>query len=306
MSRRGWALFAALSILWGLPYFFIKVAVADLQPMFVVAGRLLLAAAVLVPVALVSGGRDSRALPSLAGKWRWIVLFALIEFIVPFALLTWAETKVTSSLAGLTIAAVPTISALAAAQLGLADRLDRTRVAGLVLGAAGVGVLLGLDLHADSALAILALLGVAVGYALGPILLRLRLQDAPGPAVMAAGTAVAAVLYLPFLVGGWPAAAVPAQAWWALAALGLLCSAAAFLIMFALVAEAGPTRMTVVTYLNPVVAVALGVVVLGEAITAGMVLGFPLIVLGSVLATRPNRHRGKSLRAEPRTDTIAS
>ena len=125
MSRRGWALFAALSILWGLPYLFIKVAVADLQPMFVVAGRLLLAAAVLVPVALVSGGRDGRALPSLAGKWRWIVLFALIEFIVPFALLTWAETKVTSSLAGLTIAAVPTISALAAAQLGLADRLDR-------------------------------------------------------------------------------------------------------------------------------------------------------------------------------------
>ncbi len=300
MSRRAWLLFGGLSILWGLPYFLIKIAVADLQPMFVVAARLLLAAAVLVPVALMSGG----GWRSLVGRWRWIALFAVIEFIVPFALLTWAETRVTSSLAGLTIAAVPTISALAAAQLGLSDRLDRARVLGLVLGAAGVGLLLGLDVRADSALAILALLGVAVGYALGPILLRLRLEDAPGPSVMAAGTAIGALVYLPLLVRDWPTAAVPAQAWWALAALGVLCSAAAFLIMFALVAEAGPTRMTVVTYVNPVIAVALGVLILGEHITTGMVLGFPLIVLGSVVATRPNRHQAKSLRAVPETDSI--
>ncbi|MFI0433067.1 MAG: DMT family transporter [Candidatus Nanopelagicales bacterium] len=301
MSRRAWLLFGGLAVLWGLPYFLIKVALVDLQPMFIVAARLALAAAVLVPVALLTG-KEAR---SLAGRWRWILVFAVIEFVLPFGLLTWAETRVTSSLAGLTIAAVPTISALIAAQLGLADKLDVTRVIGLVLGALGVGVLLGLDVGSDSVLAVLALLGVAVGYAVGPILLRLRLEDAPGPAVMAAATTIAALIYLPWLASAWPAGQVRATTWWALAALGLLCSAAAFLIMFALVAEAGPTRMTVVTYLNPVVAVALGVFVLDEALTVGMLVGFPLIILGSLLATRSNRHPAKTLRVGLETDSIS-
>lgn len=284
MSRRAWLLFAALSVIWGLPYFLIKICVAEMSPGFVVAGRLVLAAAILVAIARARGG----GLSQLAGYWPAVALLAAVEIAIPFGLLAWAETEVTSSLAGLMIAAVPAISAALAAALGLADRLDRTRLLGLAIGLVGVAALVGLDLGTESALAVLALIGTAVGYAVGPIVLNTRLVGPPGPTVMAAATTIAAVAYAPALVLAWPRQPVSAPAWWSLAALGAVCTAAGFLLLFALVAEAGPTRMTVITYLNPVVATFLGVVVLHEPLTAGILLGFPLILLGSVLATRPS------------------
>lgn len=284
MSRRAWALFAALSVIWGLPYFLIKVCVAEMHPTFVVAGRLALAAVLLVAIARARGG----ALAQLAGHWPAVVLLAAVEMAIPFGLLAWAETEVTSSLAGLMIAAVPAISAALAAALGLSDRLDRTRMLGLAVGLAGVAALVGLDLGTESALAVVALIGVAIGYAVGPIILNTRLAGPPGPTVMAAATTIAAVAYAPALVLARPQQPVSAQAWWSLAALGAVCTAAGFLLLFALVAEAGPTRMTVITYVNPVVATLLGVMVLHEPLTAGILLGFPLIILGSVLATRPS------------------
>lgn len=282
MSRRGWLLFGSLSIIWGLPYYLIKVAVnADVAPTFVVAGRLAVATAILLPVAMLGPG-----LRVLTGHWRWIAVLAVVEMVIPFGFLTWAETRVTSSLAGLMIATVPAISAVCAAALGLSDRLDGRRILGLAIGLGGVVLLVGLDVGGDSAWAVAALIVVAIGYAVGPIILNTRLAEPPGPAVMAAATGIAALLYAPWLALAWPAASVPTSGWLAVVVLGALCTAAAFLIMYALVAEAGPTRMTVITYLNPVVAVTLGVVLLSEPVTAGMLLGFPLILAGSVLATR--------------------
>lgn len=282
MTRRGWLLFAALSVIWGLPYLFIKVAVADMTPMFVVAGRLALAAVLLVPLVTVRGWWRL-----LAGYWRWLAVLAVIEMMIPFGLLAWAETKVTSSLAGLMIASVPTISAAAAAVLRLSDRLDARRVFGLVVGACGVAVLTGLDVGAENWLAILALLGVAVGYAIGPIIINTKLSGPPGTAVMTAAVVIAAAAYSPWLMRDWPDASSPASAaaWWSVVGLGAVCTALAFVVMYALITEAGPTRMTVITYLNPVVAVTLGVLVLAEPITTGMLIGFPLIALGSIFAT---------------------
>ncbi|MDQ1248288.1 MAG: hypothetical protein QG597_2660 [Actinomycetota bacterium] len=281
MSRRGWLLFASLSVIWGLPYYLIKVAVnAQVAPSFVVAGRLAVATVILLPIALLGPG-----IRVLAGYWRPIAVLAVIEMVVPFGLLTWAETRVTSSLAGLMIATVPAISAVCAAALGLSDRLDGRRIIGLMIGLSGVALLVGFDVGGDSVWAVAALIVVAIGYAVGPIILNTRLAKPPGPQVMAAATAIAAALYSPWLVLSWPATEVAPAGWLAVLALGALCTAAAFLIMYALVAEAGPTRMTVITYLNPVVAVALGVTLLAEPVTTGMVLGFPLILAGSVLAT---------------------
>ena len=300
MSRRGWVLFIALSIIWGTPYFFIKVAVADMQPQFVVAARLAIAAAVLLPIALRNNG-----LASLRGHWPVIFTLAVIEMIIPFGLLTWAETKVTSSLAGMVIAAVPTLTAGIAAALGLSDKLDSRRVAGLVLGIVGVALLLGLDVGASSLLAVLALLGVALGYAIGPILVNTRLGHLPGPAVMGAATTIAALVYLPWLVLSFPGSDTSGSAWASVVALGVLCTAVAFLVFFALVAEVGPTRTSVITYLNPVVAVALGVLVLSEPITVGMLVGFPLVLLGSVIATRAPRAVAETLGPPPSPAELA-
>lgn len=300
MSRRGWALFIALSIIWGTPYFFIKVAVADMQPQFVVGARLAIAAAVLVPIAMRHNG-----LASLRGHWTVVLTLAVIEMVIPFGLLTWAETRVTSSLAGMVIAAVPTLTAGIAAALGLSDKLDSRRLAGLVLGLIGVALLLGLDVGASSLLAVLALLGVALGYAIGPILINTRLGHLPGPAVMGAATAIAALVYLPWLVLSFPRAGASAASWISVVTLGVLCTAVAFLVFFALVAEVGPTRTSVITYLNPLVAVALGVLVLSEPITIGMLIGFPLVLLGSVIATRAPRAVAETLGPPPSPAELA-
>jgi drug/metabolite transporter (DMT)-like permease len=293
MSRRGWILFLALGLIWGIPYFFIKVAVNDFSPMFIVAGRLALAAVILLPLAFVT---QRSALTQVLARWPVVAALALIEIMIPFGLLTWAETEVSSSLAGLVIAAVPTFNAGLAAALGLSDRLDRRRALGLAIGLLGVAVLLGVDLSAGSALAVLALLGVAVGYASGPIIINTRLQDLPGlpvmavMAVMAVATTIAALPYLPWLVSARPTQPASGSAWASVLMLGVVCTAVAFLVLFALVAEVGATRATLITYINPVVAVTLGVVVLAEPLSLGMLLGFPMILLGSYIATRPSTH----------------
>jgi len=294
MSRRGWLLFISLGLIWGTPYFFIKVAVTEMSPMFVVASRLILAALVLLPLTFIL---DRAGLRLVSHRWRAVVALAVIEMVIPFGLLSWAQTEVSSSLAGLVIASVPTFNAGLAAGLGLADRVDSRRAVGMAVGLAGVGLLLGLDLSAESAWAVAALLGVALGYATGPIIIMTRFNSLPGLPVIAAATTVAAVLYLPWLVWAWPPAAASGAAWSSVIMLGLVCTALAFMILFALVAEVGAARATIITYINPVVAVALGVAILNESITTGMLVGFPLILIGSYLATRPNR----SVDLPPRT-----
>lgn len=297
MSSRGWTLFLALSVIWGVPYFLIKVALVDLAPEFVVAGRLVLAALILLPVAAFRG-----QLRGLRPYLWWIVALAAVEMALPFGLLAWAETRVSSSLAGLFIAAVPLLTAVLAATLGLSDRLDAVRFVGLGVGLAGVVLLVGLDWRSDSAWALIALFGVAVGYAVGPILLSTTLRAPPGLGVMAAATGVAALAYLPALLLSRPSATVTVQSWAAVVVLGVVCTAVAFIVFYSLIAEVGPTRMTVITYINPVVAVTLGVLVLHEPVTIGIAVGFPLILIGSVVATRRRTDRRRDTEPIPRTD----
>jgi drug/metabolite transporter (DMT)-like permease len=283
MSRRGWALFVALGVIWGVPYLFIKVAVDDLSPAAVVFGRTLLAAVLLLPLAAAR-----RQLRSLLPAWWWLLLFAALEVCAPFVLLTVAEQQISSSLTGLLVAAVPVMQAVFSRMFGLADRLDRRRLGGLLVGMAGVAALVGIDVRGGSLLAAGAVLLAAACYAAGPLVAAVRLTHLPGLAVSAVAMGVSALVYAPFAAVSAPRrlADVGTAAWVAVVVLGVLCSAVAFLVFFALLAEVGPSRTTVITYVNPAVAVLLGVLTLGEPVTPGLLLGFPLVLLGSYLATR--------------------
>ncbi|MHB8795828.1 MAG: DMT family transporter [Candidatus Nanopelagicales bacterium] len=290
MSRRGWILFASLGLIWGLPYLLIKVGVEWLSTPMVVFARLAIAAVILLPIAVAT-----RQVGQLRGHWRWVVAFALVEMTFTWWALTWAEERISSSLAGLFIATVPLVTALLARRLGLDDRLTGTRLVGLAVGFIGVGALVGLDVSGGDLLAIAALVVTVVGYSIGPIIVDRRLQGVPSLAVIAVSLTINAAVYAPFAWITRPTAPVPAQAWWAVVLLGAVCTAAAFIIFFALIAEVGPSRTTLITYVNPAVAVLLGIVILDEPITLGIAIGFPLVLLGSWLATR----RAPAVESEP-------
>jgi drug/metabolite transporter (DMT)-like permease len=168
-------------------------------------------------------------------------------------------------------------------------------VLGLGIGFLGVALLVGLDVSGGTALAIAALAITVLGYALGPIVIEKRLHDVPNLPVIAAALAINTIIYLPFGIIGWPSGTVPASAWLSLIVLGLLCTAVAFVMLFALITEVGAPRAQVITYINPAVAVVLGVLILGEPITLGIAIGFPLVLLGSWLGTRS----GAAIEAEP-------
>ena len=302
MSRRGWLLFAAMCLIWGVPYLLIRVAVEDLSPATVVFFRTGIAALVLAPVAIRRGG-----LSDLVARWRPLLFYSAIEVALPWWLLTDAERHLSSALAGLLLAAVPLFGIVLAHFFLPAEVVDRWRVLGLVLGAAGVGALVGLQLGHIDVLAVGAVLLTALGYAAGPLVLSRRLADLPAVNVVAASLALSSLAWAPAAAASWPTS-VSARAAASVVALALVCTAIAFLVFFALIAEVGPSRATVITFVNPAVAIALGVVVLNEHFTAGMAVGFPLVLAGSVLATRlspagaaPPATRGRRVARSRRT-----
>lgn len=282
MTRRGWVLFCALSVIWGVPYLMIKIAVADVDPLIVAFGRTLLASLLLLPIALYR-----KALMPAFRRWKWLLLYTVVEISGPWLLLGHAETRLNSSTAGLLLAVVPMIAAVILTATGN-DRFDARRIIGLLIGFAGVACLVGLDIEFDDLAAVGAVMLVAVGYAVGPIIINRKLADLPTIGVITASLIVAAVLYAPFSLFVWPAQ-FTAPAVWSIAGLAVICTALAFLLLFALIAEVGPARSTVITYINPAVAITLGVVLLNEPFTVGMAIGFPLAIIGSILATSRGR-----------------
>jgi drug/metabolite transporter (DMT)-like permease len=298
MTRRGWLLFAAMGVIWGVPYLLIKVAVADLSPASLVFLRTATGALVLLPIAAARG-----SIMPLRAHWRWILVYTVVEVAVPWMLLSDAERHISSSLAGLLIAAVPFIGALLALVTGGDDRLDGRRLAGLLVGFVGVATLVGFDLSGGNLGAAGEIAVVTVGYALGPMIIARRLGGAPAVGVVAASLVLTAIGYAPVGVLQLPAHAPSLQVILAVAGLGVVCTALAFLLFFALIAEVGPVRATVITYVNPAVALTLGVAVLGEAFTVGTGVGFVLILLGSYLATSrtstPARRRGADAEMTP-------
>ena len=283
MSVRAWTAFAAVSTLWGIPYLFIKVAVDDgVPPAFLAWTRVWLGAAVLLALAHRAG-----VLGSVHGRLRWLAIFAVVEISIPFPLIAAGEQHVSSSLAAILIASVPLIVAVLAVRFEPGERATGSRLAGLLVGFAGVVALVGLDVagRADELLGALAILIAAVGYAVGPMVLKRHAADLDPRAAMGVSLAMAGVILTPFAAADPPAVTPPPEALAALAILGFACTAAAFVFYYALIAEVGPGRATVITYVAPVVAVALGVTVLGERPGAGAVAGLLLILAGSWLST---------------------
>jgi drug/metabolite transporter (DMT)-like permease len=285
MTRKGWLLFGALSIIWGLPYMLIRVSVREVSPAFLVFVRTGGAALLLTPL-VVRQGRFVESARRVAQHWKAVVIYTFVEIAVPWWLLFSAEKRVTSSLAGLLVAAVPIAGAVIARLTG-SDHLDARRLAGLGLGIAGVAALVGLDVGRSSLLAASSFLVIVAGYALGPWILGRYLSDLPGVTVIASSLVLCALVYLPLAVAQWPAHPLSANVLWSMAGLTVLCTAVAFVALFSLIGEVGAMRATVVTYLNPAVAVVLGVSVLGEHFGVGGGVGFVCVLGGSYLATRP-------------------
>ena len=282
MSTRAWMLFAAVSTLWGIPYLFIKIAVnGGVTPGVLAWGRITLGALVLLGLA-----RQAGSLRSLRGRWRWLALYGIVEVSIPFPLIAAGEQHISSSLAAIIIATVPLIVAVLALRFDPAESASGTRLVGLCTGLLGVIVLVGVDASGDvkTLLGAGAVLLAAVGYAAGPMVFKRHLADLDPRATMGASLAIAAVVLAPVAVLDAPARTPSAGALGAVVVLGLVCTALAFSLMAVLIAEIGPARAVVITYINPIIAVALGVTILGEQPGAGAVAGLLLILAGSWLS----------------------
>lgn len=292
-SRPTQLAFLGLCIAWGIPYLLIKVAVGELSPVALVVARTGLAALLLLPIAAARG-----ALRPLLPAWRPLLVFTLAEIAVSWLLLSDAERKLPSSLTGLLIAAVPLGGAAVARLTGSTDRTSPVQLVGLLVGLAGVAALLGLDVGGAQVGAVLEIAGVVVGYSIGPAVLSRRLGHLPPVGVIATSLGLTAVGYLPFALTRLPAHLPSVKVISSVVVLAVVCTAGAFLLLFHLVAAVGPVRATVITYVNPAVALAAGVVLLNEPLTLGAVLGFALVLVGSVLATRGRRTTPEEV-AEP-------
>lgn len=283
MTRRAWLAFGAISVIWGIPYLLIRVAVRHgMTPAFLAWGRVTLAAVVLLALAWRAG-----TLRSLRGQWRVLLVYAVVEICIPFPMIAAGETRVSSSLAAILISSVPLIVALLALRFDHSERPTPVRALGLLLGFGGVIALVGIDVagRRGELLGAGAILLAAVGYAIGPMLIKFRMAQLDPRATMGASLAMASMLLAPPAALDPPHAVPSAGAIACVVGLGLVCTAAAFVIFTILITEAGTSRATVITYVNPVIAVGLGVTLLGERPGAGAVAGLLLILAGSWLAT---------------------
>jgi drug/metabolite transporter (DMT)-like permease len=280
VTREAWLLFVAMSLLWGLPYLLIKVAVAELDPTFVVFVRLGLAALVLLPLALARG-----ALAMALRRWR-VMLGITVGIVVPFLLIAYGEQHITSSLAALLIAADPLFVALLALRFDATERINGRRLVGLCLGFGGVAALLGLNIGGD-ALGVLGgvlVLGAAMCYAANALLVK-RTADVPPVGATTVSLAMSTLVLLPLAVVRLPTSAPEVPVLASIGVLSVLCTALGYVLYFRLIAVAGATRASLITYVNPAVAVILGAAVLAEPITVSTVVGFVLIVVGCALST---------------------
>ncbi len=290
MNARSWLVFVGLGIVWGLPYLFIKLAVRELSPFDVAWGRITLAALLLAPLAWRRG-----TLSALRTHAAAVSAFAVLEFVLPYSLIAASERWIPSSVAGILISGVPLATVPAARLFGLHEPLGTRRWSGLVGGVLGVTVLVGFG----SVTGLRGWVGVAgmvlvtLCYATGPMVVQRHLHEVDSLGALAASLIVASgVLAIPAALT-LPARMPSTLALGSVAFLGAICTALSMLGMFYLIKRAGAARTVVVTYINPVIAAALGVVVLHERIGWAGPLGLLLILLSVWMAT----HRGPPARA---------
>ncbi len=286
MSRRGWFLFILVGFLWGIPYLFIKVAVDPengFSPATVVFLRTAIGAAILLPIAI----KQKQLIPSIKGI-KYVAFYALLEMIGPWILIGTAEQKISSGLAGLLVASVPIWATIFASIRGDKTVWHHTRLIGIVIGFIGLIAVVGIESITGSAdpLSIAMVLIASIGYAYAVMMVQGALPHVSGIAINAVAMAITALFYLPFTVAQWPTHEISQEAIGAVIGLGVLSTGAAFVAFFALASIIGVARGSLVTYLNTTFAVVLGIIILNEPLTFGILLGLPLVLIGSYLASR--------------------
>jgi drug/metabolite transporter (DMT)-like permease len=283
MTRKGWLLFIAMSVIWGIPYLFIKIALQELDPGVVVFARVGIAAIALIPIAIQQG-----VLRQIRQRWLVIAGLAFVQIIGPFLLISYGEQHITSSLTSLLIATDPILVALLALRFDPGERVTGLRLVGLLIGIVGVGVLLGFDVGGDEQklLGAAMVLLAALCYAASALLMkRPAISTLPSLGVVTFECFTATIVLVPLAVSRFPSKIPDPEVIASLLVLSLICTALAYLLFFALVAEVGASRGTVITYVNPAVSVLLGVTLLSEPLDVAIIIGFLLILLGSWLST---------------------
>ncbi|MGA2765403.1 MAG: DMT family transporter [Spirochaetia bacterium] len=281
MTRSAALLFAAMCVIWGIPYLLIRVAVNEISPFVLVFARTAVGALIVLPIALARGG-----LRGIGRKWVPLLVFAAAEIGGPWLFLSSAEQSISSSLAGLLVSCVPLLGILIAPLFGNREGIGPMGMGGLALGLIGVAAIVGLDLHASNVTAFVQMALVTIGYAIGPAVLSRYLTGVPSVSVIGLSLAACAVVYAPLAILRWPQVMPSASVLVSVGVLAVICTAIAFLLFFSLIGQIGPVRATVITYINPAVAALVGIAVLRETFTVGMGVGFVLVLAGSVLATR--------------------
>ena len=283
MSKTGWSRFAILGFIWGVPYLFLKVAVEEISPAVVVLGRVGIGALILLPIAL-----HRKVLFIPRKYWPFVLLYTVTELIGPWYFITAAEQKITSGLAGLLIATTPIWAALLASIFGDKTVWHTSRLFGLIVGFIGVIAVVGIESLSgrQDIVAIGMVILAAMGYAYAINMITRRIPEVSGLGLNTWAMIITAIAFMPFAIATWPSSTPSLEAIGSVVILGVLCTAIAFVVFFKLVAEVGPPRASLITYLNTAVAVVLGVVILDEPFTLGIAIGLPLVLIGSYFASR--------------------
>ena len=286
MSRRNLILFLLAGFLWGIPYLFIRVAVdpeTGFSPAIVVFMRVFIGALILIPISIY----DKSLFVAIKG-WKYIAVYALFEMVIPWILIGTAEQSITSGLAGLLVASVPIFSTIIASMYGDKSVWHPRRLFGMAIGFLGVFLLVGIESFTGSSdpIAIFMMLGASVGYAYAVIYITRKMPGVSGVAINAIAMAMTALFYSPALFLLWPDHKISLSATYSVIALGIFSTGIAFAVFFTVMAEIGPTRASLVTYMNTAFAVVLGVLILSEPLTIGIIVGLPLVLIGSYLASR--------------------
>lgn len=286
MSRRNLILFILAGFLWGIPYLFIRVAVdpeTGFSPAIVVFMRVFIGALILLPIAIY----DKSFFIAIKG-WKYIAVYALFEMVIPWILIGTAEQSISSGLAGLLVASVPIFSTIITSLHGDKSVWHPRRLFGMGVGFLGVFLLVGIESFTGSSnpISILMMLGASIGYAYAVIFISRKLPGVSGVAINGIAMAMTAIFYSPALLLLWPDRAIGTTAIYSVIALGVFSTGIAFAVFFTVMAEIGPARASLVTYMNTAFAVVLGVIILSEPLTIGIIVGLPLVLVGSYLASR--------------------
>ena len=283
MSRRGWALFALIGCLWGVPYLFMKVSVKEIETPVIVFSRLVVGTLLLLPLALREGSLRS-ALP----YWKYILFYAILEMVGPWYLITSSQKDLSSGLVALLVATVPIWATLFAHHTGDSTAAHRTRIFGIAIGLVGIVLTVGLESATDigNIASLIKVLLASISYAWAVNMITRRAEGVSGLAINAIAMSIGALFYLPFALAYWPSTTPSTNAIFATVGLGIICTGIAFWVFFLVLEEVGPARASLVVYPNTAVAVILGIVLLGEPLTLAIAIGLPLVLIGSYFASR--------------------